>query len=161
MKKNDGEVRINTLIGEGTELAGDFTVKGSARIDGKVEGNVMVEGTLILGATGEINGDVTAESLLIGGQVVGDIQAAKKTELTKSARVIGDITTTLIVIDEQAIFQGGCNMNQAVPDRRAKAESAKAIKEGRKTARAAMDEALRAADAVEGETGGEGSHSAL
>lgn len=143
MKKNDSEVKINTLIGEGTELAGDFTIKGSARVDGKIDGNVNAEGTLILGAAGEINGDVTADAVLIGGAVFGNIHASKKTELMKSARVIGDITTTLIVIDEHAIFQGGCNMNQTVPDKKAKTHNAKAVKEGRKSAKAALEEALK------------------
>lgn len=143
MKKSNSEVRINTLIGEGTELSGDFAAKGSVRIDGKVNGDVHVTGLLILGATGEIIGDITADAALLGGEVEGNIVVTQKTELTSSARIIGDITTALIVIDEHAVFQGGCNMNQSVSEKGSKARNAKAIKEDRKMAKSIMDDALR------------------
>ena len=66
---------MNTLIGAGAELSGDFTLDGSARIDGKIGGNVTVTGNLILGAGSVVTGDVQAASVLIGGEVTGDINA--------------------------------------------------------------------------------------
>ena len=60
---------MNTLIGAGAELSGDFTLDGSARIDGKIGGNVTVTGNLILGAGSVVMGDVQAASVLIGGEV--------------------------------------------------------------------------------------------
>lgn len=143
MKKNNGEVTISTLIGRGTELQGDFTAKGSVRIDGKVNGNVTVGGSLILGAGALVSGDVNAASVLIGGEVVGNINAKEKTELTSTAKVIGDITTGVIVIDEHAVFQGKCDMNQTVPDRKNRSNTAKAVRAGRKSAKAAIAEALK------------------
>lgn len=143
MKKNNGEVTISTLIGRGTELQGDFTAKGSARIDGKVNGNVTVDGTLILGAGALVDGDISAMAVLIGGEVVGNINAPEKTELTSTAKVIGNITTGAIVIDEHAVFQGGCDMNQATPDRKNRSNTAKAVRAGRKSAKAAIAEALK------------------
>lgn len=143
MKNNETKVKISTLIGEGAELSGDFSARGSVRIDGTVDGNVDVTGMLILGAMGKINGDVTADSALIGGEVLGNLVVKDKTELAESAKVIGDIATAVIVIDEHAIFQGGCNMNQEVPERKMRGRNAKAVKEGRKTAKTALEEALR------------------
>ena len=46
--KKSTDTKINTLIGAGAELSGDFTLDGSARIDGKIGGNVTVTGSLIL-----------------------------------------------------------------------------------------------------------------
>lgn len=143
MKKNNGEVTICTLIGRGTELQGDFTAKGSVRIDGKVNGNVTVEGSLILGAGALIDGEVSAEAVLIGGEVIGNINAPKKAELTTTAKVIGDITTGAIVIDEHAVFQGKCDMNQAAPDRKNRSSAAKAVRAGKKSAKAVIAEALK------------------
>lgn len=141
MKKNK-ELIITTLIGKDAECNGDFSAKGSARIDGCVNGNVTVTGTLIVGVTGSINGDVSAQSAIIGGEVIGNVTAAEKTELTQTARVIGDITTMVIVIDEKAVFQGGCNMNQETTGKRPK-PAARAVRAGRRSAKEAIAEALK------------------
>ena len=104
--KKSTDTKINTLIGAGAELNGDFTLDGSARIDGKIGGNVTVTGSLILGAGSVVTGEVQAASVLIGGEVTGNITAPEKAELTASAKVLGDIATKVIVIDEHA---KGCN----------------------------------------------------
>jgi len=139
------EIRITTIIGKDAECNGDFSSGGSVRIDGTVNGNLNVSEAVILGATGVVNGDIETKVAIIGGEIIGSINAPEKTELTSTARVLGDITTKTIVIDENAIFQGSCNMNQDVSDKRAKPNS-KALKEGKKTAKAAIEDALREAD---------------
>lgn len=141
MKKNK-ELIITTLIGKEAECNGDFSAKGSARIDGCVNGNVTVTGTLIVGVTGNVNGDIAAQAAIIGGEVIGNVKAVERTELTHTARLIGDITTDIIVIDEKAIFQGGCNMNQETGSRRSK-PAAKAVRAGKKSAKEAIAEALK------------------
>lgn len=141
MKKNK-ELIITTLIGRDAECNGDFAAKGSARVDGCINGNVTVTGTLIVGVTGSINGDITAQSAIIGGEVIGNVTSAERTELTQTARLIGDINTEIIVIDEKAIFQGGCNMNQETGGKRPK-PAARTVRAGRKTAKEAIAEALK------------------
>ncbi len=143
MSTREKQVKIATLIGRETELLGDFSVNGSVRIDGKVSGNVTVSGTLIVGASGSIEGNVSAEAVVIGGEVIGDVTAPAKTELTATAKVLGDIVTNTIVIDENAIFQGKCDMNQTEPDKRNRVKNSKALRSGRKTAKAAIAEALK------------------
>ena len=138
--KKNADTKMSTLIGAGAELTGDFTLDGSARIDGKIGGNVTVTGNLILGAGSIVTGDVQAASVLIGGEVTGNITAPEKAELTASAKVLGDIATKVIVIDEHAVFQGKIDMNQTVPDRKGKARTAKAVRAGRKSAKAAIAE---------------------
>ncbi len=138
--KKDTEIKITTLVGSDAELKGDFTSGGSVRVDGKIIGNVTVEKTLILGVTGSITGDVKAENVMIGGEILGDVTISNKTELLETAKVVGDISTNLIVIDEKAIFQGGCNMNRDIPEKRK--GDAKALRENKKSADAVMAEAL-------------------
>lgn len=143
LSKKEKQVKISTLIGKDCELSGDFSTQGSARIDGRVSGNVTVTGTLIVGAAGSITGNVSARAVVIGGEVLGDVSAPEKTELTATARILGDITTKVIVIDENAVFQGKCDMNQTVPDKKAKAKNTKAVRAGKKSAKAAIAEALK------------------
>ncbi len=140
MRKND--IKIATLLGQGSEYTGDINAQGSIRVDAKVTGNITTTGTLIVGATGTIDGNVEAEAVLIGGEVFGNIIATQKAELTSTAKVLGDITTQVIVIDEKAIFQGKCDMNQEMPERKGKV-SAKAVRAGKKSAKAALAEALK------------------
>lgn len=141
--KKNPEVKISSLIGKGCEVSGDFSAQGSARIDGKVDGNVTVVGSLIVGAGGIINGNISAESVLIGGEVYGSVTAPEKAELTATAKVLGDIATKVIVIDEHAVFQGKCDMNQTAPDYKGKRKATKAVRVGKKSAKAAIAEALR------------------
>lgn len=139
-KKN--EMRITTIIGKDAECNGDFSSGGSVRIDGTVNGDINVAETVILGATGVVNGDIVTKVAIIGGEIYGSINAPEKTELTSTARVLGDIVTNTIVIDENAIFQGSCNMNQEVPGKRPR-PSARAVKANKRTAKAAIEEALK------------------
>lgn len=111
-KKNTATIMINSILGPGSELQGCFTAQGSARVDGSVNGDVKVTGTLIVGATGIINGNVEAEAVIIGGEVLGNVIAPKEAELTATARVLGDVSTKDIYVDEHADFQGRCNIYQ-------------------------------------------------
>lgn len=143
--KKDDTV-ITTILGKGCVVNGDFTVDQSARVDGEILGDVYVAGTLIMGAGARVDGNIEVSEAIIGGDVVGNIAAQNKVELTVTAKVIGDITTNVIVIDENAIFQGRCNMNQDAP-RRKNPAAKKAVKEGRRSAKAALQEALREVEA--------------
>jgi cytoskeletal protein CcmA (bactofilin family) len=142
VKKN--EIKISTLIGKDSVVDGSFTAPGSARIDGEVKGNVNVEETLVLGTASVVHGDVSAQTVIVGGEVNGNIQGPLRVELTSTAKVIGDIVTSSLMIDEHAIFQGGCNMNQEVPERRMKTQAfRKAARGNKRSAAAAVAAALR------------------
>ena len=155
MAGKKGEIRITAIIGNDAEFNGDFNSGGSVRVDGTINGDINVAETFILGATGVINGDVTAKAAIIGGEILGNINSPERTELTSTARVLGDITTNIIVIDEKAIFQGRCDMNQEVPGKRVR-PSSKALRAGKKTAKAAIAEALREVEEADREDNNSG-----
>lgn len=142
-KKENTDVKINTILGRDSDFQGDISIKGAARVDGNVDGNVKVSGTLIVGSTGRITGLVEVAAAVIGGEVLGDITASERVELTATAKVLGDVTTKIIVIDENAVFQGKCDMNQEMPDKKRGKASVKAARAGKKSARAAIEEALK------------------
>lgn len=135
------ETQITTIIGMSAECNGEFTSGGAIRVDGTINGNVNVADTIIVGASGCINGDVTAQKVVIGGEVYGNLDVPEKVELTSTAKVMGDITTNGLVIDENAIFQGNINMNQD-GSKRAK-PSGRTIKAVKKSAKLAVEEALK------------------
>ena len=138
---NKKETQITTIIGMGAECNGDFSAEGSIRVDGTIIGNVTVSDGVIVGASGYIKGDINSKTVMIGGEVYGNLNVPEKVELTSTARVIGDITTNSLVIDENAIFQGRCNMNQE-GEKRSKPNN-KAVKAMKKSAKSAIAEALK------------------
>ena len=102
---------IETMIGSETVVQGTISSKGSLRIDGKVEGGVTEADCVVLGQKGEIQGDVTARSLVIGGKLVGNI-SANAVEILTEAHIHGDIKTSALSIAEGASFEGNCTMTK-------------------------------------------------
>lgn len=110
------EVKVVTLIGEDCVFVGDLTAKRSVRIDGTVKGDVTVAESLVIGKSGKINGTVKAKNIFCSGQIVGNVIAEVKMETTETARIIGDTETSILVVDENAILQGHCNMHAKAPE---------------------------------------------
>ena len=142
MNNKKDTITITTILGRGTGISGDFEVDGSARIDGEINGDVKVNGTLIIGAEGRVLGDIEAYDAIIGGEVNGNVTAENKTELIATAKLLGDLVTKVLVIDENAVFQGKCNMNQDVTQKKNR-KTARILRTEKKSARDALQEALR------------------
>ncbi|MBE5833686.1 MAG: polymer-forming cytoskeletal protein [Butyrivibrio sp.] len=104
--------QVVTIIGPGATIDGPLTTKDSTRIDGTVNGNTTISGSLIVGQGGKINGTVTAQNVFIAGEINGNISTVNgKVEISDTGKITGDITCKTIVIDENAVFQGKCTMN--------------------------------------------------
>ena len=103
--------QVGTIIGPGAVLDGPLTTKDSTRIDGTVKGNVTISGALIVGQEGKITGTVSAMNAYIAGEITGNISAPQgKVEISDTGKVIGDVTCKGIIIDENAVFSGQCDM---------------------------------------------------
>jgi cytoskeletal protein CcmA (bactofilin family) len=103
--------QVGTIIGPGAILEGPLTTKDSTRIDGTVKGNVTVSGALIVGQDGKVIGTISALNVYVAGEVTGNITAPQgKIEISDTGKVNGDITCKGIIIDENAVFQGKCEM---------------------------------------------------
>lgn len=106
--------KINSIIGPDTLFEGNFTTKETTRIEGVIRGNIKAEGTLVIGSSGKVYGNVEAEHVIVGGLVEGDLVVNGKIEIIATGTIQGDITTKILVIDENAIFQGTCTMKSMV-----------------------------------------------
>lgn len=102
---------IETLIGENTVLQGTIKTKGSIRVDGRLEGNIIEASQVIIGEKGYVQGDITAQSVIIGGKVNGNVTALESIQLLSGAQLLGDIHTSILSIGEGAIFEGHCVMS--------------------------------------------------
>ena len=103
--------QVGTIIGPGAILDGPLTTKDSTRIDGTVNGNVTISGALIVGQEGKIVGTVSAMNAYVAGEITGNVSAPQgKVEISDTGKVIGDVTCKGIIIDENAVFHGNCEM---------------------------------------------------
>ena len=110
-EKNNGG-RIETVIGSGTEMEGNLHVNEAMRIDGKIKGEVHAN-AVVIGELGVVLGDITANSVTIGGKVKGNVTATVTLELLPKGQILGDIHTSKLIISDGATFEGNCQMMKA------------------------------------------------
>ena len=106
--------RVDTVIGPETSLRGSYNAKNSIRVDGEIYGNVTSEDGIIVGEKGMVRGNIVAKMVVIGGKVKGNVTAYQRLELQPTAQVEGDITTPVFILEEGAMFEGNCQMEEAV-----------------------------------------------
>jgi cytoskeletal protein CcmA (bactofilin family) len=112
---------VSGFVGSGTTVAGDAEFRGMLRVDGHFTGRIRSEkGALIVSAGGVVDADVAVATARINGTVNGDVVAAERLELGRSARVRGNIQTPALVIEEGAFFEGQCRMRAKAADAPAK-----------------------------------------
>lgn len=100
---NSGDM---TVIGTECQITGNVIIKGNARIDGRIEGNVQATGDLTIGQGALVQASIEAKTIVIAGEVRGDVIASDTLELNASARLYGDIATRQLKVEQGARFVG-------------------------------------------------------
>ena len=114
MARDIKEGRLSGFVGHGTVLTGETNFQAMLRVDGQLQGTVSSdEGTLIVGSNGQVDANVAVASATINGTVNGDIVATEKLHLGRTAKVVGNVQTPRITIEEGAILEGSCSMLRA------------------------------------------------
>ncbi|MBW7859406.1 MAG: polymer-forming cytoskeletal protein, partial [Leptonema sp. (in: Bacteria)] len=98
----------NSTIGENSYFSGRFFINGSLKIDGKFEGKSLQADQLYIGATGRVKTNITATSVIVEGIIVGNITARNRVMLLPTARILGDISTPELIIQNGVILEGRC-----------------------------------------------------
>lgn len=112
MSKNELSSTMDSILGSGSFCKGSIKVDGGLRIDGTVDGEVVVSGTLTVGREGVVTGNVTASQAVIGGKINGTVRAEQQLELQCGSRLEGDIFTRSLVIEDGVFFEGSCKMSR-------------------------------------------------
>jgi cytoskeletal protein CcmA (bactofilin family) len=105
---------VPTIISPDLHVTGDLATEGDMQIDGIIEGDVR-SGSLAVGESAVVTGEIYAESVIIRGKVTGRIRA-RSVELAGSARVIGDIWHEVLSIDAGAFLEGHCKHMKSQED---------------------------------------------
>jgi len=112
--KSENSSELN-LVAAGTIFEGKLKTPGSIRIDGKVIGEIVAIQNIAVGQAGDIDGNISAKNITIGGKINGVVMAQEKLVFESKAVVRGDIRAAKLVIDEGAIFDGKCMMSEKTP----------------------------------------------
>jgi cytoskeletal protein CcmA (bactofilin family) len=88
-----GQASLNSMLGQGCKVKGDIEINGTIRVDGNFEGSIQCPETLIIGKSGVVKAEVKVKNAIIGGKLVGNINATNKIELQTGSHVEGDIQT--------------------------------------------------------------------
>lgn len=100
-----------TIISTGVVIDGKLSSNGNVRVDGIVKGDVKADGNVTVGENGEINGEITAEVVTVGGKVTGTVLGKEKIVMEPKANLKGDIVTKILVVEAGAKFDGNSNMS--------------------------------------------------
>jgi cytoskeletal protein CcmA (bactofilin family) len=101
---------LTAFIDQGSEFEGKLSFRDTVRIDGRFRGEISSENTLIIGESGEIEATIRSNTVAISGTVEGDVHAARKVVLHKTARVTGNVTSPSLVVEEGAVINGTFKM---------------------------------------------------
>lgn len=100
-------------IGRGIEVKGDITFADRLQVDGKTNGKLTSDsGTLIVGESGQIEGQIDVGVCVVHGAIQGNLIARSKLEIRRTGRVHGDVITPVLLVEEGAVFNGAIRMSQ-------------------------------------------------
>lgn len=109
-KQPSKSAKIDTLIGQNTEIHGDVIFTGGLHVDGTIRGNVRAENgsgsVLSLSERGVIEGEVKVPNVVLNGSVIGDVHASEHIELAPHARVTGNVYYKVIEMARGAEVNG-------------------------------------------------------
>ena len=102
----DRKLGAATLINSGCKITGQIGGRGDFLINGEVEGDCDIDGTVTLAPDGFWRGTIKADAVIVAGHVEGDIVAAGKVEITDTARISGTVSGEAIAVAEGAVVEG-------------------------------------------------------
>jgi len=123
--KDINTTNVSTIVGEGTVIKGDISFSGGLHIDGKVEGNIMAPSdagaTLTLSQMGVVHGNIEVPTVVLDGEVQGDVAVSERVQLAENSRITGNVIYNLIEmavgaeVNGQLVRQGSVQPSLQAP----------------------------------------------
>ncbi|SHK15449.1 bactofilin family protein [Paramaledivibacter caminithermalis] len=113
-KNNTSPQGFDTLIGSNATFEGSLKTSGLLRIDGSFNGNIEVDGSIIIGKEGKVIGNIKTDSIDISGVINGNVIASGHLKICSTGKLFGDIEVGSFIVEENAIFDGKCKMEDKI-----------------------------------------------
>lgn len=101
---------INAFLGAGTVYEGKLTFQDAVRVDGTFSGEIISEGSLIVGKDANIVGTLRVGELLLSGKFKGDVLVGRRVVIHKTGQLEGNVHTPALVMEEGALLRGQINI---------------------------------------------------
>jgi cytoskeletal protein CcmA (bactofilin family) len=105
----EGE-RVDTVLSDSTVFNGVLKFDTSLKIEGNFKGKILSKGHLIIGENARIKANIIAGSIVIAGEVRGDVEASERLELLPTGKLYGNIRTKKLKMADGVVFEGSCEM---------------------------------------------------
>jgi cytoskeletal protein CcmA (bactofilin family) len=112
-KNNIIETKPNNIVA-GTSIKGEITADGDFRIDGTLVGSINCKGKIVIGQSGNIEGEIICQNADISGRIRAHVKVEQLLMLKSTAEMNGDVVTGKISIEPGAKFTGSCDMDSGV-----------------------------------------------
>ncbi len=100
-------VRSSDLrLGRGVWLEGKLTFSGTVRIDATFQGSIVTDGVLVVGEGAKVDADIACGTIVVEGEVNGNVKAKEAVELHRSATLRGEVETPSLAVERGALFEG-------------------------------------------------------
>jgi cytoskeletal protein CcmA (bactofilin family) len=101
---------LNALLGRGSEFEGKLTFEGTVRIDGKFTGTIVTNDVLVVGEGAKVAAEITCGTIIVHGEISGNVKARSLVELHHPARMRGNVETPVLMVEKGVVFEGQTKM---------------------------------------------------
>ncbi len=101
---------ITTILGKGSEFEGKLQFEGTLRIEGIYSGEIISDSVLVVGEGAKVSAEIDIGTIIINGQVNGNVRAKQGVEIRGDGRLKGNIETPALYIEKGVVFEGSCKM---------------------------------------------------
>ena len=105
------DVRVS--LGPDAEVTGKLSFTDPTRLEGKLKGELKGSALLVIGSNAVVEASIEAERLVVLGKVQGNVTSRGGLEIRAGGRVVGDVDTKNLVVDEGGVLEGRVSMNGA------------------------------------------------
>ncbi|MCF8309581.1 MAG: polymer-forming cytoskeletal protein [Bacteroidales bacterium] len=112
-KNNEPNSLAVNLISNGTTFKGDIQTDSDLRIDGVLNGTIQSKGKVIVGETGQVEGEVQCKNADISGKINANLKISELLTLKATAQINGEVLTKKLSIEEGAVFTANCRMDES------------------------------------------------
>ena len=102
---------VSTVIGEEASIKGVIHTQRSIRIEGTIEGEINSQGEVHIGEKSHVKANIIGKTVIVSGEVIGNIEAIKGLQICKTGKVYGNISGDQLIIEEGGIYKGKVNMD--------------------------------------------------
>jgi len=102
--------KVETIFSESTSFDGVLKFNTSIKIEGNFKGRIISKGYLMIGEKAKVKANIKANSIVIGGEVKGNVEAYDRLEMLPTGKLYGNIKTKKLKMADGVIFEGTCEM---------------------------------------------------